>query len=48
MCAGLVVNARLGKLVYGARDLKAGAAGSIIDLVRYPGLNHQVAITEEC
>ena len=46
MCAGAMVNARLGKLVYGARDLKAGAAGSIIDLVRYPGLNHQVAITE--
>jgi tRNA(adenine34) deaminase len=46
MCAGAMVNARLGKLVYGDRDLKAGAAGSIIDLVRYPGLNHQVAITE--
>jgi tRNA(adenine34) deaminase len=46
MCAGAMVNTRLGKLVYGARDVKAGAAGSIIDLVRYPGLNHQVAITE--
>ena len=46
MCAGAMVNSRLGRLVYGTRDVKAGAAGSIIDLVRYPGLNHQVEVTE--
>jgi tRNA(adenine34) deaminase len=45
MCAGAMVNARLGRLVFGARDPKAGAAGSIFDLVRFPGLNHQVEIT---
>ena len=46
MCAGAMINARLGKLVFGTRDRKTGAAGSIIDLVRYPGLNHQVEIAE--
>jgi tRNA(adenine34) deaminase len=44
MCAGAMVNARLGRLVYGARDSKAGAAGSILDVVRFPGLNHQVQV----
>lgn len=46
MCAGAMVNTRLGRLVFGARDPKAGAAGSILDVVRYPSLNHQVEITE--
>jgi tRNA(adenine34) deaminase len=45
MCAGAMLNARLSRLVYAARDDKAGAAGSVIDLLRYPGLNHQVEIT---
>jgi len=44
MCAGAMVNSRLKKLVYASRDPRAGAAGSVIDLVRYPGLNHQVQI----
>ena len=44
MCAGAMINSRLKKLVYASRDPRAGAAGSIIDLVRYPGLNHQVEI----
>ena len=53
MCAGAMVNARLGRLVYGAKDSKAGAAGSIIDIVRNPALNHQVQVKpgileEEC
>lgn len=53
MCAGAMINTRLSKLVYGARDPKAGSAGSAIDLLRYPGLNHQVQIEqgileEEC
>lgn len=53
MCAGAMVNTRIKRLVYGSRDEKAGAAGSVIDLVRYPGLNHQVEVAggileEEC
>jgi tRNA(adenine34) deaminase len=44
MCAGAMINTRLKKLVYASRDPKAGAAGSVIDLVRYPGLNHQVEV----
>ncbi len=46
MCAGAMVNARLGKLVFAARDEKAGAAGSILDIVRAPYLNHQVQVKE--
>jgi len=53
MCAGLLVHSRIGRLVYGASDEKAGAAGSVLDLVRHPQLNHQVPVTagvlaEEC
>lgn len=44
MCAGAMVNARLGRLVFGARDIKAGAAGSILDIARCPGLNHQIQV----
>ncbi len=44
MCAGAMVNARLGRLVYGVADPKAGAAGSIYDIVRSPALNHQVEV----
>ena len=44
MCAGAMINTRLKRLVYASRDPKAGAAGSVIDLVRYPGLNHQVEV----
>jgi tRNA(adenine34) deaminase len=46
MCAGALVNARLGRLVYGARDPKAGAAGSCFDLVDHPTLNHRIPRTE--
>jgi tRNA(adenine34) deaminase len=42
MCAGAMVNARLGTLVYGTTDPKAGAAGSCFDLVDHPVLNHRV------
>ena len=41
MCAGAVVLSRVGRVVYGARDDKAGAAGSVWDLVRDPRLNHR-------
>ena len=45
MCAGAMVSARLPRLVYGADDPKAGAAGSVIELLRDPRFNHQVAVT---
>lgn len=41
MCAGAVVAARLDRLVYGAADLKAGAVGSLWDVVRDRRLNHR-------
>jgi tRNA(adenine34) deaminase len=45
MCAGAVVLARLPRLVFGARDPKAGAVGSIYDIPRDPKLNHVVDVT---
>lgn len=53
MCAGLIVNARLGRLVYGADDPKAGAAGSLYRLTEDERLNHRVApirgvLADEC
>jgi tRNA(adenine34) deaminase len=45
MCAGAMVNGRLGHLVYGATDPKAGAAGSQFDLVDSTALNHRVPRT---
>lgn len=41
MCAGLMVNARVGRCVYGAADAKAGALGSLYDLNADPRLNHR-------
>jgi tRNA(adenine34) deaminase len=40
MCAGAITAARLGRLVYGAEDPKAGAVGSLWDVLRDPRLNH--------
>ena len=53
MCAGAIILARLGRLVYGADDPKAGACGSVLDVIHEPRLNHRVEITtgvlaEEC
>lgn len=53
MCAGLIVNARLGRLVFGALDPKAGAAGSLYRLTEDDRLNHRVTpiagvLAEEC
>ncbi|MCX7680385.1 MAG: tRNA adenosine(34) deaminase TadA [Anaerolineae bacterium] len=45
MCAGAMLSARLYRLVYGADDAKAGAAGSVVELLRDPRFNHQVAVT---
>ncbi len=43
MCAGALVLARVPRLVYGAIDLKAGACGSVLDVVGEPRLNHRPA-----
>ena len=40
-CAGAIVLARVGRVVFGAFDPKAGMAGSIEDLLRHPRLNHR-------
>jgi tRNA(adenine34) deaminase len=44
MCAGALVLARVGRLVYGAPDPKAGFCGSLGDLVRDPRLNHRMEV----
>lgn len=44
MCAGAMVLARIDRLVYGASDLKAGAAGSLMDLTQDPRLNHRFPV----
>jgi tRNA(adenine34) deaminase len=53
MCAGAIILSRVGRLVYGARDPKAGACGSVLDVIHERRLNHRVDITadvlaEEC
>ncbi len=45
MCSGALVLARVGRLVYGCRDPKAGALGSVYDVVRDGRLNHVYRIT---
>ena len=45
LCAGAIVLARLRRLVFGARDPKAGMAGSLENLVQDPRLNHSVELT---
>ncbi len=44
MCAGAIVNSRITRLVFGSWDSKAGATGSIRDVVRDSRLNHQVEV----
>lgn len=44
MCAGAMVQARLWRLVYGALDIRAGCAGSVVDLLRHPQFNHRVEV----
>ncbi|HSS69542.1 MAG TPA: tRNA adenosine(34) deaminase TadA [Casimicrobiaceae bacterium] len=47
MCAGAVMHTRLGRLVFGARDPKTGACGSVIDLFAEDRLNHHTRVTGE-
>jgi tRNA(adenine34) deaminase len=53
MCAAAIIHARVRRLVFGAWDPRAGAAGSIIDIFRMPDVNHRVdvfggVLSEEC
>ena len=53
MCAGAMVHARVRRLVFGAPDPRAGAAGSVFNLVQHPALNHRIEFSsgvlgEEC
>jgi tRNA(adenine34) deaminase len=53
MCAGAIVHTRLALVVYGASDLKAGAAGGALNLLQFPTFNHRCDISggvraEEC
>ncbi|MBM4243808.1 MAG: tRNA adenosine(34) deaminase TadA [Deltaproteobacteria bacterium] len=45
MCLGAALHARVTRVVYGAADPKAGAAGSVLDLTAVPALNHAVDVT---
>ena len=45
MCAGAIVLARVGRVVYGAHDPKAGACGSVLNVIDEPRLNHTPALT---
>jgi tRNA(adenine34) deaminase len=45
MCAGAVVHVRLARLVFGALDLKGGAAGSALNVLQHPTLNHRCETT---
>jgi len=53
MCAGAIINARVGTVVFGAPDLKAGAIGSLYNVAVDPRLNHEAVVrqgvlAEEC
>jgi len=53
MCAGAIVHTRIRRLIFGCPDPRGGAAGSILNLLQMPGLNHSCDITagvlqEEC
>jgi tRNA(adenine34) deaminase len=53
MCAGALVHARIGRLIYAAADPKAGACGSVLRVIDHPQLNHRVEVVsgllaEEC
>ena len=45
MCAGALVHARVGRVVFGVSDPKAGAAGGVMNLLQYPTFNHRCEVT---
>ena len=46
MCAGAMIHARIDRLVYAAADPKAGAAGSVLEVLNHPRLNHQMQVEQ--
>ena len=46
MCAGAILHARIARLVYAAKDPKAGACGSVLSVLNHSALNHRVEVTE--
>ena len=44
MCTGAILHARISRLIFGARDPKTGACGSVIDLIGEPRLNHHATV----
>lgn len=44
MCAGAMIHARLARLIFGAADPKAGAAGSVLQVLNHPRLNHRMEV----
>lgn len=46
MCAGAMIHARLDRLVFAARDPKAGAAGSVLSVLNHPQLNHRMQVDQ--
>ena len=46
MCAGAILHARISRLVFAARDPKAGACGSVLSVMNHPALNHRVEVVE--
>lgn len=48
MCAGAMVLARIPRVVFGATDPKAGAAGSVLDVTAHPKLNHRADVVGGC
>ena len=46
MCAGAILHARIARLVFSARDPKAGACGSVLSVMNHEALNHRVEVTE--
>jgi tRNA(adenine34) deaminase len=47
MCAGAIVHSRVDRVVFGAYDPRAGAVGSVMDLVRHNALNHRADVVPE-
>jgi tRNA(adenine34) deaminase len=45
MCAGAMIHARLDRLIYAAADPKAGAVGSVLEVLNHPSLNHKMAVS---
>jgi tRNA(adenine34) deaminase len=46
MCAGAMIHARIDRLVFAAADPKAGACGSVLEVVNHPQLNHKIQVEQ--